>query len=177
MGSSRYPLSPDSWKTARLRRPVNLTGEPSRENGILLALRYARTQAFAAVVLLTLALVFLLDGAALASALAVEGALLAYLVRPSESDDAAMKLAGRCLITAKSWLLLAFAALYSLVTVAWRATNPFGATGTVMLFFFFFIPSLCSRWSPRCSLSAGWDTGLMPRPGVAWPPVPACSGT
>jgi hypothetical protein len=105
-------------------------GEPSRESGILLALRYARTQVFAAVVLLTLAVVFLLDGTALASALAVEGALLAYLVRPSESDDAAMKLAGRRLITAKSWLLLAFAALYSLGAVAWRATNPFGATGT-----------------------------------------------
>src|SRR5829696_1449945 len=55
-------------------------GEPSRERGIFLALRYARTQAFAALVLLTLAVVFLLDGAALASALAVEGALLAYLV-------------------------------------------------------------------------------------------------
>ena len=101
-------------------------GEPSRESGILLALRYARTQAFAAVVLLTLALVFLLDGAALASALAVEGALLAYLVRPSERDDAEMRLAGRRLIAAKSWLLLAFAALYSLVTVVWRATYPFG---------------------------------------------------
>ena len=105
-------------------------GEPSRESSISLALRYARTQAFAAVVLLTLAVVFLLDGAALASTLAVEGALLAYLVRPSESDDAAMRLVGRRLIAAKSWLLLAFAALYSLVTVAWRATNPFGATGT-----------------------------------------------
>src|SRR5215213_9651423 len=105
-------------------------GEPSRESGIFLALRYARTQAFSALVLLTLAVVFLLDGAALASALAVEGALLAYLVRPSESDDAAMKLAGRRLIAAKSWLLLAFAALYSLGAVAWRATNPFGATGT-----------------------------------------------
>jgi hypothetical protein len=105
-------------------------GEPSRESGIFLALRYARTQAFSALVLLTLAVVFLLDGAALASALAVEGALLAYLVRPSESDGAAMKLAGRRLIAAKSWLLLAFAALYSLGAVAWRATNPFGATGT-----------------------------------------------
>jgi hypothetical protein len=105
-------------------------GEPTRESGISLALRYARTQAFAAIVLLTLAVVFLLDGAALASTLAVEGALLAYLVRPSESDDAVMRLAGRRLITAQSWLLLAFAALYSLVTVAWRATNPFGATGT-----------------------------------------------
>ena len=104
-------------------------GEPSRVSAILLPLRYARTQAFAAVVLLTLALVFLLDGAALASALAVEGALLAYLVRPSQSDDAVMRLAGRRLITAKSWLLLAFAALYSLVTVAWRATNPFGTGG------------------------------------------------
>jgi hypothetical protein len=105
-------------------------GEPSRESGISLALRYARTQAFTAVVLLTLAVVFLLDGVALASALAVEGALLAYLVRPSESDNATMRLAGRRLIAAKSWLLLAFAALYSLVTVVWRATNPFGATGT-----------------------------------------------
>jgi hypothetical protein len=104
-------------------------GEPSRESGILLALRYARTQSFAAVVLLTLALVFLLDGAALASALAVEGALLAYLVRPSESDDAEMRLAGRRLIAANSWLLLAFAALYSLVTVVWRATYPFGTGG------------------------------------------------
>ena len=105
-------------------------GEPSRESGITLALRYARAQAFAAVVLLTLAVVFLLDGAALASALAVEGALLAYLVRPSESEDVATRLAGRRLITAKSWLLLAFAALYSLGTVTWRATDPFGATGT-----------------------------------------------
>jgi hypothetical protein len=105
-------------------------GEPSRESGISLALRYARTQAFAAVVLLTLAVVFLLDGAALASALAVEGALLAYLVRPSDGEGAGMRLAGRRLIAAKSWLLLAFAALYSLVTVAWRATDPFGATGT-----------------------------------------------
>ena len=105
-------------------------GEPSRESGISHTLRYARTQAFAALVLLTLAVVFLLDGAALASALAVEGALLAYLVRPSESDDAAMRLAGRRLITANSWLLLAYAALYSLVTVALRATDPFGATGT-----------------------------------------------
>src|SRR5215203_3021950 len=105
-------------------------GEPSRESGISLALRYARTQAFAAFILLTLAVVFLLDGEALASALAVEGALLAYLVRPAESDDAVMKLAGRRLIAAKSWLLLAFAALYSLGAVAWRATNPFGATGT-----------------------------------------------
>jgi hypothetical protein len=34
------------------------------------------------------------------------------------------------LIAAKSCLLLAFAALYSLGTVAWRATDPFGATGT-----------------------------------------------
>ena len=102
-------------------------GEPSTEIGIL---RYARTQAFAAAVLLTLALVFILDGAALASALAMEGALLAYLVRPSERDDVVKRLSGRRLITANSWLLLAFAALYSLVTVAWRATNPFGATGT-----------------------------------------------
>jgi hypothetical protein len=105
-------------------------GRHSIESGISLALRYARAQAFAAVVLLTLAVGFLLDGAALASALAVEGALLAYLVRPSESEDAPMRLAGRRLITAKSWLLLAFAALYSLGAVAWRATNPFGATGT-----------------------------------------------
>ena len=104
-------------------------GEPSRESGISLALRYARTQVIAAVVLLTLAVVFLLDGVALASALAVEGALLAYLVRPSESDDATMRLAGRRLIAVMSWLLLAFATLYSLITVAWRATNPFGATG------------------------------------------------
>jgi hypothetical protein len=105
-------------------------GETSRESSIALALRYARTQAFAAVVLLTLAVVFLLDGAALASALAVEGALLAYLVRPSAGDDTAPRLSGRRLITAKSWLLLTFAALYSLGTVAWRATDPFGATGT-----------------------------------------------
>jgi uncharacterized membrane protein len=103
--------------------------EPSRESGISLALRYARTQALAAAVLLTLAVVFLLDGVALASALAVEAAFLAYLVRPSESDDAVMRLAGRRLIAVMSWLLLAYAALYSLVTVAWRATNPFGATG------------------------------------------------
>jgi hypothetical protein len=101
-------------------------GEPSRESGISHTLRYARTQAFAALILLTLALLFLLDGAALASILAVEGALLAYLVRPSEGDDAAMRPAGRLLITANSWLLLAYAALYSLVTVAWRATDPFG---------------------------------------------------
>ncbi len=105
-------------------------GEPSRESGISHTLRYARTQAFAALVLLTLAVVFLLDGAALASALAVEGALLAYLVRPSESDDAVMRLAGRRLITANSWLLLSYAALYSLVTVAWQAFDPFGTTGT-----------------------------------------------
>ena len=105
-------------------------GEPSRESGISLALRYARAQAFTAVVLLTLAVVFLLDGAALASALAVEGAFLAYLVRPSEREDVATRLAGRRLIAAKSWLLLAFAALYSLGTVAWHATDPFGATGT-----------------------------------------------
>jgi uncharacterized membrane protein len=104
-------------------------GEPSRESGISLALRYARTQALAAAVLLTLAVVFLLDGVALASTLAVEGAFLAYLVRPSESDDTVMRLAGRRLIAVMSWLLLAYAALYSLVTVAWRATNPFGATG------------------------------------------------
>ena len=104
-------------------------GEPSGESGIYLALRYARTQAFAAVVLLTLAVVFLLDGIVLASALAVEGALLAYLVRPSEGREAAMRLAGRRLIAAMSWLLLGYAALYSLVTVAWRVTNPFGAPG------------------------------------------------
>ena len=96
-------------------------GETSRESSISLA-RYARTQAFAAVVLLTLAVVFLLDGAALASALAVEGALLAYLVRPSAGNDAAPRLSGRRLITASgsSWT---FAALYSLGTVAWR-TQP-----------------------------------------------------
>ncbi len=94
-----------------------------------IALRYARAQAFAAVVLLTLAVVFLLDGAALASALAVEGALLAYLVRPPAAGDTAPRLSGRRLITAKSWLLLTFAALYSLGAVAWRATDPFGATG------------------------------------------------
>ena len=105
-------------------------GESSRERSTSLALRYARAQAFVTVVLLTLAVVFLLDGVVLASALAVEGALLAYLVRPSESDDAAMRLAGRRIVTAKSWLLLAFAALYSLGTVAWRATNPFGTTDT-----------------------------------------------
>jgi hypothetical protein len=104
-------------------------GEHSWESSIALALRYARTQAFAGVVLLTLAVVFLLDGAALASALAVEGALLAYLVRPSAGGDTAPRLSGRRLITAKSWLLLTFAALYSLGTVAWRATDPFGATG------------------------------------------------
>jgi hypothetical protein len=104
-------------------------GEPSRESGISLALRYARTQAFAAAVLLTLAVMFLLDGVALASALAVEGALLAYLVRPSESDRAVMRLAGRRLIAVMSWLLLAYAALHSLITVAWRATNPFGTRG------------------------------------------------
>jgi Predicted membrane protein (DUF2339) len=104
-------------------------GGSSREGGIYLAVRYARTQAFVAAVLLTLAVVFLLDGMALAGALAVEGALLAYLVRPSESDDAMMRLAGRRLITGMSWLLLAYAALYSLVTVAWRATDPFGTTG------------------------------------------------
>jgi hypothetical protein len=102
----------------------------SRERSTSHVLRYARAQAFVTVVLLTLAVVFLLDGVVLASALAVEGVLLAYLVRPSESDDAAMRLAGRRIITAKSWLLLAFAALYSLGTVAWRATNPFGMTDT-----------------------------------------------
>jgi uncharacterized membrane protein len=94
-----------------------------------IALRYARAQAFAAVVLLTLAVVFLLDGAALAGALAVEGALLAYLVRPSAGGDTAPRLSGRRLITAKSWLLLTFVALYSLGTVAWRVTDPFGVTG------------------------------------------------
>ena len=94
-----------------------------------IALRYARAQAFAAVVLLTLAVVFLLDGAALASALAVEGALLAYLVRPSAGGDTAPRLSGRRLIAAKSWLLLTFVALYSLGTVAWRATDPFGVRG------------------------------------------------
>jgi hypothetical protein len=104
--------------------------ESCRESSISLALRYARAQAFATVVLLTLAVVFVLDGVVLASALAVEGALLSYLVRPSESDDAAMRLAGRRVIAAKSWLLLAFAALYSLGTVAWRATNSFGMTYT-----------------------------------------------
>jgi hypothetical protein len=104
-------------------------GEPSRESSKALALRYARTQALAAVVLLTLAVVFLLDGAALASALAVEGALLAYLVHPSEGNDTAPRLSGRRIISAKSWLLLTFAALYSLGAVAWRATDPFGATG------------------------------------------------
>ena len=89
------------------------------------ALRYARAQAFAAAVLLTLAVVFLLDGEALASALAVEGALLAYLVRPAGGGETAPRLSGRRLITAKSWLLLTFAALYSLGTVAWRAIDPF----------------------------------------------------
>src|SRR5215207_7298770 len=103
-------------------------GEPSRESSKALALRYARTQALAAVVLLTLAVVFLLDGAALASALAVEGALLAYLVRPSAGGDTAPRLSGRRLITANSWLLLTFVALHSLGTVAWRATDPFGVT-------------------------------------------------
>jgi hypothetical protein len=79
-------------------------------------------------VLLTLAIVFLLDGEALASALAVEGALLAYLVRPFGGGETAPRLSGRRLITAKSWLLLTFAALYSLGTVAWRAIGPFGVT-------------------------------------------------
>jgi hypothetical protein len=50
-------------------------------------------------------------------------------VRPSQSEDAVVRLAGRRLIAVMSWLLLAYAALYSLVTVAWRATDPFGATG------------------------------------------------
>jgi uncharacterized membrane protein len=94
-----------------------------------IALPYARAQAFAAVVLFTLAVVFLLEGAAQASAIAVEGALLAYLVRPSAGGDTAPRLSGRRLVTAKSWLLLTFAALYSLGIVAWRATDPFGATG------------------------------------------------
>ena len=135
-------------------------GESSRESGILLALRYGRTQSFAAVVLLTLALVFLLDGAALASALAVEGALLfAYLVRPSESDDAEMRLAERRLIAANSWLLLAFAALCSLVTAMWRATYPFGTGGdTVSLLAvvasLFFVGRM--------------GAGANARPGVAW---------
>jgi hypothetical protein len=110
-------------------RPAQTSRESYGESSIALALSYARAQAFVVVVLLTLAVVFLLDGAALASALAVEGALLAYLVRPSEGDDAAPRLSGRRLITAKSWLLLTFAALYSLGAVAWRATDPFGATG------------------------------------------------
>src|SRR5829696_6202986 len=105
-----------------------LEDRAAEESRTSLALRYARTQAFAAVVLLTLAVVFLLDGVALASALAVEGALLAYLVRPSEVNDTAPRLSGRRIITAKTWLLLTFAALYSLGTVAWRATDPFGAT-------------------------------------------------
>ncbi|MDQ3438378.1 MAG: DUF2339 domain-containing protein [Actinomycetota bacterium] len=105
-----------------------LEGGPA-ESTIALALRYARTQAFAAVVLLTLAVVFLLDGAALASALAVEGALLVYLVRPSVGGETVPRLSGRRLITAKSWLLLMFAALYSLGTVVWRAIDPFGVTG------------------------------------------------
>jgi hypothetical protein len=95
----------------------------------VLALRYARAQAFDAIVLLTLAVVFLLDGAALASALAAEGALLAYLVHPSAGGETAPRLSGRRLITAKSWLLLMFAALYSLGTVVWRAIEPFGAMG------------------------------------------------
>ena len=102
-----------------------LEGGPAEST---IALRYARAQAFAAVVLLTLAVVFLLDGAALASALAVEGALLAYLVRPSVGGETALRLSGRRLITAKSWLLLMFAALYSLGTVVWRAIDPFGVT-------------------------------------------------
>lgn len=114
-------------------RPVETSrgsdGEPAGESGIFLALRYARTQAFAAAVLLTLAVVFLLDGMVLASALAVEGALLSYLVRPSEGRDAAVRMAGRRLIAAMSRLLLGYAALYSLVTVVWRVTNPLGPTG------------------------------------------------
>ena len=107
------------------RGNVRDLGEPQ---GSTIALRYARAQAFAAVMLLTLAVVFLLDGAALASALAVEGALLAYLVRPSVGGETAPRLSGRRLITAKSWLLLTFAALYSLGTVVWRAIDPFGVT-------------------------------------------------
>jgi uncharacterized membrane protein len=105
-----------------------LEGSPA-ESTIVLALRYARAQAYDAIVLLTLAVVFLLDGAALASALAAEGALLAYLVHPSAGGETAPRLSGRRLITAKSWLLLMFAALYSLVTVVWRAIEPFGAMG------------------------------------------------
>jgi uncharacterized membrane protein len=99
------------------------------EGSIVIALRYARSQAFAAAVLLTLAVVFLLDGEVLAGALAVEGALLAYLVRPAGGGENMPRLSGRRLIAAKSWLLLAFAALYSLGTVAWRAIDPFGVTG------------------------------------------------
>jgi hypothetical protein len=114
------------FETSALAGPLE---DRSAESSIALALRYAKAQAFVVVVLLTLAVVFLLDGAALASALAVEGALLAYLVRPSERDDTALRHSGRRLITAKSWLLLTFAALYSLGAVAWRATDPFGATG------------------------------------------------
>ncbi len=102
-----------------------LEGGPAEST---IALRYARAQTFAAVMLLTLAVVFLLDGAALASALAVEGALLAYLVRPSVGGETAPRLSGRRLITAKSWLLLMFAALYSLGTVVWGAIDPFGVT-------------------------------------------------
>jgi uncharacterized membrane protein len=108
---------------------TGLLEDGQAESTLVPALRYARAQAFAAVVLLTLAVVFLLDGAALASALAVEGALLAYLVRPSVGGETAPRLSGRRLITAKSWLLLTFAALYSLGTVAWRAADPFGVTG------------------------------------------------
>jgi uncharacterized membrane protein len=113
-------------------RPVETSREaerrPSEESGISLALRYARTQAFASAVLLTLGVVFLIDGIVLASALAVEGALLGYLVRPSQSRDAVIRLAGGRLIAVMSCLLLAYAALYSLVTVAWRVANPFGTT-------------------------------------------------
>jgi uncharacterized membrane protein len=113
-------------------RPVETSREaergPSGESGISLALRYARTQAFAAAVLLTLGVVFLIEGMVLASALAVEGALLAYLVRPSQSRDAVIRLAGGRLIAVMSCLLLAYAALYTLVTVAWRVTDPFGMT-------------------------------------------------
>src|SRR5215208_1275715 len=96
------------------------------ESSIAFPLRYARAQAFAAAVLLTLAVVFLLDGEALASAIAVEGALLAYLVRPFGGGETAPRLSGRRLITAKSWLLLTFAALYTLGTVAWRAIGLLG---------------------------------------------------
>jgi hypothetical protein len=149
-------------------------GEPSRESSISHTLRYARTQAFAALILLTLAVVFLLDGAALASALAVEGALLAYLVRPSESEDATMRLAGRRLITANSWLLLAYAALYSLVTVAWRATDPFGTTGGDAAYLPFLNGDAISVLAVVASL---FFVGRMGEGAVAspWRGVAACS--